>query len=127
MLSGTNHKGALSMSYEERLAEAKKNGGTHEVTSMIHSWDEIGQYIVGEIEDISDFTGGKYDAKVKQYTIRTDKGRITTILGSFTDKQLADIVFVGVILCITYQGQKTLEDSRSINLFSVEILEKAEK
>ena len=115
------------MYYEEWLAEAREIHGMHEVTSMIHSWDEIGQYVVGEIEDISEFTGGKFDAKVKQYTLRTDKGRITTILGSFTDKQLIDIVSVGVVICITYQGQKTLEDSRSINLFSVEILEKAEK
>ncbi len=68
------------------------------------------------------FTGGKFEAEVNAYLIETDQGLVSTILGSYTDSQLAGLDLVGKIVVIEYEGKKDLEDGRKVNLFNVDIM-----
>ncbi|GAG55167.1 unnamed protein product, partial [marine sediment metagenome] len=85
----------------------------------IHSWDEEGQQLIGKVVEIMPFTHGKFDTEVQQYILDTDEGRVSTVLGAATDKQIAGKVKPGTMVAIVFRGQKQLADSRSVNRFEV--------
>lgn len=115
-------KPAPRATYAEAYEKAKKEGRLTRKTSRIHSWTGESSILIGKIRAVKPFTGGRYEAEVNAYLIETDEGLVSTILGSYTDTQLADMDIVGKTVCIEYCGKKDLEDGRKVNLFNVDVL-----
>lgn len=109
------------MSYQEQYQKAKEAGQTEEVTTSIFRFEEEGQHLIGKLVDISPFAGGDFETDVNQYTLDTDNGRVSCILGSAADKQLTQQDIIGKLVCITYYGKVSLSDGRRVNRFSVEV------
>jgi len=109
------------MGYREEYEKAKEKGKVQRLTRQIWTWDEEGQILIGKCNSIDPFTEGQFDTEVNSYTIETDDGIMTTVLGRATDKQLAKVDPVGRMLAIEYRGKKPLADGRSVNLFKVDV------
>lgn len=107
------------MSYEQFLAGNDPNECGDPVSIDIHTWSRDGERLIGELREISDFTGGSFEQKCKRYLFATDNGLVTTILGASIDKQIQPEKYIGRVLCITYKGKITLDDGRSCNRFTV--------
>ena len=108
------------MSYTEDYLKAKEKGKTDQAVVEILTWDTEGQEVIGKLIGIGPFTEGKFDMEVKKYTIETDHGKVSTVLGAATDKQLASKVKIGTSLYIKWKGQKEIGGGRHVNLFEVE-------
>lgn len=112
--------------YKAMYEAAKKTGKLQRPTYRIHTWSEDSAMIIGRVVDISTFVGGKFEAEVNCYRIRTDDGVVSCILGTYTDGQLAEVGLLNRVACIQYQGQKSLDDGRKVNVFDVDILDESE-
>lgn len=115
------------MDYMKMYQEAKAAGKIQRQTYRIHTWDTVGDVLIGKVMGLNDFTGGKFETPVKAYLLDTELGFISTILGSATDEQLSAVDLPGKIICITYQGKKELTDGRSVNLFDVDVVDEYEE
>lgn len=109
------------MGYQEEYEKALKAGATEEVTRSIQSWHDEGEFLVGKVIAIAPFTEGTFDTEVNSYLFDTDKGRISTVLGSATDKQLESLDIIGKLVHIEYQGKKTIADGKQVNQFKVAV------
>lgn len=109
------------MNYQEEYQKAQEKGKLQRLTKNIWTWDEEGQELSGKCLEIAPFTEGQFDTEVNSYSIETDRGIITTVLGSATDKQLAKIDPVGMFIHIVFHGKKVLPDGRSVNQFDVDV------
>lgn len=109
------------MSVADEYKKAKEKGKTKTLTSLIYTWDEEGQKLIGIVKKVFPFTLGKFDTEVNCYLIDCDGILYTTVLGSATDKQLKEVDPVGNKIYIEYRGKKQLEDGRQINNFHVEV------
>ena len=109
--------------YAEAYEKAKAEGRLTRKTSRIHTWTGESSVLIGKIKAVKPFTGGKFEAEVNAYLIETDEGLVSTILGSYTDTQLADMEIIGKTICIEYEGKKDLEDGRKVNLFNVDFVD----
>ena len=110
------------MGYIDDYQRAKEKGKTEQVTTIIYKFEEEGDVLVGKVLDIRPFTEGKFDTEVHCYILETDMGRVSTVLGSATDKQLDKAKVKGKIIAITYHGQKDIAGGQSVNLYTVEVL-----
>ncbi len=109
------------MSYQEDFEKAQKAGATEEVTRSIQSWHDEGDFLVGKVIAITPFEEGTFDTEVQCYLFDTDGGRISTVLGSATDKQLEEIEIIGKLVHIEYRGKKTIADGKQVNVFKVTV------
>lgn len=107
------------MKYEDFLTSVDISDAGDPVSVDIHTWETDGTRIIGELKDITDFEGGEFEQKCKRYIFKTDKGLISTILGSSVDKQIQPDKYIGHVLCITFNGQINLKDGRRCNRFTV--------
>ena len=78
--------------------------------------------VIGRVVGVGKFVGGKFEAEVNCYRIATDEGMISCILGTHTDTQLEGIPILDHVVCIQFQGQKSLDDGRKVNVFDVDVL-----
>jgi len=109
--------------YKAMYEAAKKTGALKRPTYRIHTWTEDSALLIGRIIGIGKFEGGKFEAEVNCYRIMTDEGTVSCILGTYTDSQLENISLLDQVVCIQYQGQKSLDDGRKVNVFDVDIIE----
>jgi len=107
------------MSYKEEYEKARDKGKVEVISRQIWAWEEEGQVLIGKLIRTEPFTEGKFDTPVLAYIIDTDDGIMTTVLGSATDKQLANIDLKDQTLCIEYKGKKELDAGQHCNLFKV--------
>jgi len=107
------------MKYEDFLTQNDPNEAGEPVSIDIHTWETDGTRIIGELKDIQPFEGGEFEQKCNRYIFKTDKGLISTILGSSVDRQIQPEKYIGKVLCITYNGQISLKDGRRCNRFTV--------
>lgn len=109
-------------SYMEQYQEAKIKGKLKRRTYRIHTWSEDTAHLTGEVLSVKEFKGGTFDAVVNAYTIATDEGVVSCVLGSATDSQLEGTDLIGQLVHIEYCGKKELVDGRQVNLFNVDVL-----
>jgi len=107
------------MKYEDFLTSNDPNEKGEPVSIDIHTWESDGTRIIGELKDVQPFEGGEFEQKCMRYIFKTDKGLISTILGSSVDKQIPPEKYIGRVLCITFNGQISLKDGRRCNRFTV--------
>ena len=107
------------MSYKEQMDQARHKGKAKAITVDIHTWTEEGQELIGMVNQIKPFVSGKFDTDVLQYTLETDDGLKSTVLGAATDKQLEGRIKEGSIVCITFHGKKEIGQGRNVNRFEV--------
>lgn len=89
------------------------------VTTRIHQWEHEGDMLEGRVLEVIPFTGGKFDTEVNQYILQVGDDRVSTVLGSSTDKQVLGTVKPGAYCRIIYQGKSALDDGRQVNNFRV--------
>lgn len=116
------HLKAVKTTMKEAYDKAKAEGKLDRPTYRIHTWSEDSALLIGEVKGVSKFVGGKFEAEVNCYRIKTDDGTVSCILGTYTDGQLAGIALVGKIVAIQFQGQKSLDDGRKVNCFDVDVV-----
>lgn len=109
------------MGYQEEYEKAQKAGATKEVTKNIQSWSEEGETLIGKVVEIGPFNEGTFETEVSAYLIDTDDGLISTVMGSATDKQLADLEIIGKLIHIEYRGKKQLADGKQVNHFKISV------
>lgn len=107
--------------------KAKADGKLLRPTYRIHTWHEDSALLVGRVIGIGKFEGGKFEAEVNCYRIATDDGMVSCILGTYTDSQLAELDLLDRVVCIQYQGQKSLDDGRKVNVFDVDVITEAKE
>lgn len=112
--------------YLSKKAAAVEAGKVKNVTASIQEWKEAGTTLLGKITSIKPFTGGKYKEHPMSYTLDTDNGAVSCILGKHTDKQLKDAVNVGDIIEVTFMGCKSMDSGKRANIFSVAMIEKGD-
>ena len=107
------------MSYREQAEAAAKSGRSQNVVADIVTWDTEGQEVIGKVTGIEAFTEGGFDAECNKYTLDTDTGPVSLVMGTATDKALSKYDLRGLLLRIVYQGKKALADGRRVNRFQV--------
>jgi len=107
--------------FEDAYAAAQKAGSVERVDVKMVQWNEAGEALIGEFVLHEPFTGGDFDTPVERYFFNADFGRCSCLLGSATDKQLADTLKPGDLLRIEFQGKKEIGGGRSVNQFKIEI------
>ena len=113
---------AVKTTMKEAYDKAKAAGKLDRPTYRIHTWTEDSALLIGEVKGVSKFVGGKFEAEVNCYRIKTDDGTVSCILGTYTDGQLAEVDLIGKTVCIQFQGQKSLDDGRKVNVFDVDVI-----
>jgi len=108
--------------YKAMYEAAKKTGKLVRPTYRIHTWTEDSAMVIGRVVGVGKFIGGKFEAEVNCYRIATDEGMISCILGTYTDTQLEGVKILDQVVCIQFQGQKSLDDGRKVNVFDVDVL-----
>lgn len=109
------------MSFAEEYKKAQEKGKVDQATTQIFQFAAEGEELIGKVKDITPFTHGKFDTEVNQYILDTDLGRVSTVLGAATDKQLAGQIKPGNMVRIVWRGKKPLEGGRTVNVFDVEV------
>lgn len=109
------------MNYQEAYEKAVGKGAVEQVTTSIYKFDEEGQKLIGKLVSTEPFTEGEFETEVTKYTIDTDAGLVSCVLGSATDKQLTRQKLLGKLVCITFYGKVTLKDGRQVNRYGVEV------
>lgn len=107
--------------FEEMYNKAKDGGKVDQATFTIWKPEEEGERIIGNVVKVEPFEQGTFDTEVNQYLISTDRGLVSTVLGSATDKQLDKWELTGKLICITYHGKNQLSDGRQVNNYQVEV------
>jgi len=109
------------MSYEEMFDKAEAEGQTKPLSVEIISWDSEGQTVIGKLIDIEIFQGDKEKGDCNAYILEADRGLVSFILGSATDKRLQDLE-VGNIMKVVYRGQKEIKGGNRVNLFNIMVI-----
>lgn len=112
----------VKVDYKAMYAAAKSAGKLKRPTYRIHTWKEDSAILVGRVKAITLFTGGKFEQAANAYLIDTDEGVVSCVLGNYTDAQIKDLVKVGSLVAIIFQGKKELEDERKVNIFDVDVI-----
>lgn len=107
------------MKYEDYLKGRNGKPEGDNLVTMIQTWKEEGQYIIGRLKSIDKFEGGNFDSECKQYLFETDDGLVSTVMGAAVDKQLEKCDVIGDILFVEYQGKIALDDGRHVNKFVI--------
>lgn len=113
--------------YKAMYEAAKQTGKLQRPTYRIHSWTEDNAVLVGKVKAINEFKDGKFDQVCNSYLIETDDGVVSCVLGTYTDTQIKDLVKVGSLIAIIFQGKKELDDERKVNIFDVDIIEESKE
>ncbi len=107
------------MGYKEQFDEAMASGKATELTVGIVKFTEEGQMLTGRLLSTRDFSEGDFEQNALCYLLDTDIGRQSCVLGSATDKQIADSIAVGDVIRIVFHGQIEIEGGRRVNKFEV--------
>ena len=110
------------MGYKEQAEAAAKSGRVQNVVAEIVTWDTEGQEVIGKVTNIEPFTEGGFEAECNKYTMDTDAGPVSLVMGTATDKALGKFDLRGLLLRIVYQGKKALADGRRVNRFQVYVI-----
>ena len=111
------------MSYEEMFDKAEAEGNTKPLSVEIVSWESEGQEVIGRLIDIEIFQGDKEKGECNAYILETDRGLVSFILGSATDKRLQDLEPDNIVKVI-YRGQKEIKGGNRVNLFNITVINK---
>ena len=109
------------VSYDEVFDKASAEGHVQNVATEIITWEKEGQTVTGVVRRIDPFTDGKFDSEALKYTLDTDNGPVSLVLGAATDKRLGGGLVDGALVRIVYRGQKPLEGGQRVNLFTVTV------
>ena len=102
------------------MIEGKKPEDMGEsLTFNIKKWDVAGEVLLGKLLSVEDFTGSKFETTCKSYLFDTDDGKISTILGAASDKQLEGKDLIGHVIYIVFLGQIDLEGGKRCNHFKI--------
>lgn len=110
------------MSYLEKYQSAVDRGTLEPLTTDIKSWKEPGEQIVGVINAVKPFEGGKFENTCNQYILDTDSGLVSTVLGSSVDKQLEGKILINKCVVITYNGKVELDGGKQCNKFDIKVI-----
>lgn len=95
------------------------------VSYSLYTWDEskIGTVLEGKIVEINPFdaaAGSQFDTVCNRYLIELSNGhRVSTVLGSATDAQIASYATVGKMIHIEYLGKNKTSKGQQVNSFDV--------
>ncbi len=89
----------------------------------IKKWGDVGDWVLGRVIKIQDFTSAKYGKTQNEYLIETETGIQSVLLNNGTDRQLSCFDITGKIIYIEYKGKEDLADGRSFKKFDVELIE----
>lgn len=115
------------MNYEDAYNEAHEKGQTFALTKQIVTWEDEGQRIIGKVLSIDPFTDGIFEGEVNVYTLETNQGLVTTVLGAATDKQFMKTDPLGLTVAIIFKGKKPLSKGGQCNIFEIEAFGDAPK
>jgi hypothetical protein len=107
------------MNYTEHADKMIKAGKAIDLTSKIFKFEKAGDKLRGEVVSVDEFTGSEYDTSCKRYTLETDDGRVSCILGGAADNQLSGITLSGRILCIEFLGKEETKTGKRFNSFRI--------
>jgi len=107
------------MGYLSDYEKALKKGNVEKVGQVLKKWEVENDFLCGRVLDVTDFDRSTYDSEVKVYTIQTDDGVFSTILGSATDNKLANKEIVGRMIHIIYRGKVQLKNGNRMNDFEI--------
>ncbi len=107
------------MGYTELAIKRVAAGQTKELICEIVEWSKKGQQVVGKIEDVEPFLASDYDTDCMRYTLDTDDGRVTCVLGAQADNSLKGRDLINHLVTITYGGKVETKKGRTMNDFSV--------
>lgn len=110
------------MMYSEMYERAQRE---HAVESVnVNFWKpEKGDHIVGRLAFIEDYQGDNMMEPCKRYTIETDEGAQSVLLGSATDKKLDGKLAEGLIVSIGFGGKIPIKGGRQqCNIWSIQII-----
>jgi len=113
--------------YDEKAIKAAMDRGEGEdLLLKIKPWEQVGDFLVGELESVHDFESSEFDTPCKRYVLRTNGGRISTVLGAVVDKSLQGQNLIDKTLYIEYKGKIPTKGGRHMNDFVVRRLTNAE-
>jgi len=105
------------MDYEKMFKSAVDAGKMEEVSVIPFNFITEGQTLIGRLLSRKVHHFDETDSDCMEYTIDTDAGKVSTILGALVDQkaELKD----GEIYAVTYKGKTALSASRSARIYQV--------
>jgi len=108
------------MGYKDQYKKAKEEKTLENVSPEFMKFTEKGAQIVGKFIASFPVKSTRGEGYYNQYLFETDLGLVKFALGSATDKEISNIVFVGGVYAITYEGKEELTGGHTVNKFKVE-------
>lgn len=107
-------------SYEEMFHDSQGQNIGEDLTSIFIQWENPGQTVVGMFLYSETIVPKEEMGPVTRYSIKTDEGTCSAILGGATDKQLEGKLIPGDYISIVYGGKKSIDGGKKqVNHFDV--------
>lgn len=116
----------MDQSYDDLFKDNYRGDERDNLVQRFISFAE-GEVVVGELLGMELKTISKDKPKVKSYTVMTDDGPGSFLLGGATDKQLEGKLEIGDLLCVKYLGkQKIKGGQQQVNLWDIKHVPKSD-
>jgi hypothetical protein len=113
------------MKFSEMKDKAKKAGAVSSLSPTYYEFEKKGASIVGRYKGRGEVSSSLGPGKYFQYLFETDDGLIKCALGAATDKEAGQLMEIGKVYVVTFQGKSKISGGRSVNKFIVELLNEA--
>ncbi len=114
------------MSFADRYKKYVADGKKLSMVSEFKSTWEVGETLIGVLLEIKDVHFEQNDSHVNAYVFETDDGIFQCILGAAVDNQAGEKMVLGNLYACTFKGKKDISQGRTLNLFDVFDLGKAD-
>ena len=113
------------MGYQELFDQAQENGKTTQLGKETYRFEKEGNIVIGKLLSIDVIESKKFKKPVNVYTLETDTGVISFVLGGATDSKLEGVLEQDSIYSFEFKGQAKLQNGRTMNNFSVIRIDKS--
>ena len=108
------------MKYADMAAEATKQGALEELTPTYVEFSKKGDGVVGRLKAVSSVESGLSEGTYNQYLFDTDEGLIKCAFGRATDKEAGQLMTIGGVYQVDFQGKVTITGGRQVNKFQID-------
>lgn len=105
--------------------QGQKVGAVKTLTPTYFSFEKKGDGFVGRFKGRSAVDSSLGGGQYNQYLFDTDDGLIKCAFGQATDKEAGALMEVGRVYAIEYQGQVKITGGRSVNKFTIDLIDEA--
>lgn len=111
------------MKYSEMKEQAERADAIKSLTPIYFEFNKKGDGFVGRFKGRSEVGSSKGSGRYYQYLFDGDDGLIKCAFGKATDREIGQVLEIGWVYVVTYDGQADLGDGRKCNKFNFDLID----